>query len=111
MFEYAHCNSLDGSYGSAEQQLNALTALNRGLWSDLFGPIPGWGASLADPEDENGWHFYVNGGCPKNKLCQFYQPVTEQIWVGFRNEFHPEFNISNLKWRLTGVGKEGYDSK
>ncbi len=111
MFEYDQYRSLAGCSGIGYQQLNAL---NPWFWDSLFGP-DGLGLVRYQGPDEDGWHTYIGDRPPEDTLCVFerhtetYQtPSFPQItrWVGYRNEFHPEFNIANLKWRLTGIAKE-----
>ena len=94
-----------GMFGN--QQMSGLTGQSCcGFLQSILGGLGSIGASAACAPDSNGWYPYGYDGPPKDKLLQFYQPTTGQVWVGYRAELHPEFNIANLKWRLTGIGKE-----
>ena len=76
------------------------------FWGSILGTLGGLGAAGYCGPDYDGWYEYYGGGCPKNKLCQFKDTVTG-VWVGYARNLSPEFNMSYLKWRLTGIGKEG----
>ena len=80
-----------------------------GFWNSLFGSIGGLGVSSLGP-DKDGWYTYFYSAPPKDALCQFKQDVEGYVggpWVGYSSDFSPEFNVAYLKWRLTGIAKEG----
>ena len=56
------------------------------------------------------WHYCENRSAPENLLCEFWRPAVkgreERRWIGYAREFSSEFNIANLRWRLTGIAKE-----
>jgi hypothetical protein len=91
-------NTLDGSY-------------SRQLGSGILGGLSGLGqlgtGGLApmgfQTVFDNDWHDYVYFSPPRNVLCQFWN--SSRKWTGYGRDFAPEFNIANLQWRLTGIGK------
>jgi hypothetical protein len=81
-----------------------------GFLSSMFGNIGHLGISTCAP-DEDGWYDYIKMGPPERKLCQFKQYDDGEPWVGYASDFHPEFNISYLKWKLTGIARTQDEDK
>lgn len=80
---------------------------NANFLESLLGSCARIGANQACGPDSEGWHTYdPYNRPPKYKLCVFERRGTEQRGTGYASEFHPEFNIANLKWQLTGIEKE-----
>jgi hypothetical protein len=67
--------------------------------------MAGQGSLYGTGPDADGWYHFMGIRPSKTKLCQFYDTSAEVVWVGYA-DFPPEFNIANLKWRLTEIGKE-----
>jgi hypothetical protein len=58
--------------------------------------------------DEEGWYEYIAKPAPKGILLQFEVRRMHQspiIWIGYANDLSPQFNIANLYWRYTGIGR------
>jgi hypothetical protein len=74
-------------------------------FESLFGALSR-GAVYGTGPDENGWTEYLSSNPPKNVLLQFRRRDSCQdfTWIDY-NDFHPEFNVANLYWRLTGIGR------
>ena len=89
-------------YTRAQQQANPAGDCG-GFWDALLGNV---GALyLSSVTDTEGWVDYINCSPKKDVLCQFKQHEDGIPWVGYSSEFHPEFNVAYLKWRLTGIAK------
>ena len=91
-----------------QQQANANLS-GQGSWiflRALLGPSWELGVSSIQPDSE-GWYEYTYSWPPDRVLLQFKRVWTKEppdIWIGYAN-FDPEFNIANLCWRYTGIGR------
>ena len=102
-------------YGSSQLIANQLAAQFgvrdpfQGLWMGLLVSIGGLGASAYYSPDSDGWYNYEgNSYAIRDVLCIFKDKMGVE-WVGYSRDFHPEFNIADLKWKYTGIAKEqGY---
>lgn len=85
--------------------------IGQGISSDPSGQLYN---SLNPPQpDSEGWNDYMYSFPPENVLLQFKQQrseITAQVWTGYA-DFPYEFNVANLKWRLTGIGKHQLEHK
>jgi len=114
MFECEHYNELLSSAGgigvSLMGQVGWAANQNQQLpFGDFVSVLlGGYGSGAAEgycPPDSEGWHTCIGDRPPKDRLCVFERRGPDQRWVGYA-DFHPEFNIANLKWQLTGIAKE-----
>ena len=102
-------------YGSSQlvaNQINAQFGMSdpfNSLWRSLSGSLGGLGAAAYYGPDSGGWRNYDgNSYAIRDVLCIFKDKMGVE-WVGYSRDFHPEFNIADLKWKYTGVAKEqGY---
>lgn len=44
---------------------------------------------------------------PPDKALYLFKRDDGKPWVGYADFFYPEFNVAYLKWKLTGIAKEG----
>lgn len=99
--------SCGSQLGRASYQQEAAQLGNSPFWSTLLGSL---GAGLGYPTipDSEGWYDYCEYPAPPNALCQFEQwrGGYRNNWTGYSRDFSPYFNITNLKWRYTGIAKE-----
>jgi hypothetical protein len=96
------------------QRAQAIWGQQANLWanslSGLFGALGSIGAIDLGP-DENGWYDYQYSRLRKDILLQFQRRgyvVTQ--WIGYA-DFHEMFNVANLYWRYTGIGKHQMEAK
>lgn len=54
------------------------------------------------------WTNYIMQPAPRTLLCQFRRE-DGFTHVGYAKDFLPEFNISGLEWKLTGIAREELD--
>ena len=102
---------MDQNFYSAQQQANACGS-GLGGWGclgGLFGNQISSGSSsigymLQQTPLDNDWHDYIYSSPPRDVLCKFSRD-TGSTWMGYARDFHPEFNVAGLCWRLTGIGK------
>ena len=74
--------------------------------SNLLGLSSLRGVSELGPDSE-GWYDCQYSFAPNNVLLQFKRinsGLSDGVWIGYA-DFHPTFNIANLYWRYTGIGK------
>ena len=88
-------------------QLGQQQAPSGGFWNSLLGNKC-WSVSLLSPvgPGKDGWYDYNYHQPAHDALCQFKQYDDGEPWIGYA-DFSPEFNVAYLKWRLTGIAKEG----
>ena len=59
---------------------------------------------ICEVEEEISWRLYPNG-CPRSALCQFKREGEDESFTGYARDFAPEFNVANLLWRPTAIGR------
>lgn len=61
-------------------------------------------------KSDHGWHHYMHQTPQEGVLVEFRQMVENLLpipnWVGYKEDLHPEMNVAQLHWRLTGIGKQ-----
>lgn len=105
----------------SELEMFGLSGMGQAGLLGLFGPSgldQGFRTNhwyLKPEADSEGWYAYINHPVPKGILCQFERRAgmsgeDQGRWVGYA-DFHPQFNVANLYWRLTGIGKMQMESR
>ena len=95
-------------YEDAVANQQACIRDNCGFLKSLLGGCVSFGAGNYYPEiqpDKDGWYTWIDKH-PPDKLIQYKHESWDTAIVGYAKDLYPEANISGLKWRLTGIGKE-----
>jgi hypothetical protein len=99
--------SLYGLAASGQQGYDSLGSSN---WFSLLGSL-GFAGVVDSGPDEDGWYDYQYSRPRKDILLQFQRRgyvVTQ--WIGYA-DFHEMFNVADLYWRYTGIGKHQMEPK
>lgn len=66
------------------------------------------------PPQIDEWHDLLEVRPPERILVEFmqrYETGFTTRWIGTLEELRPDFNITGLRWRLTGIGKAQIEAR
>ena len=93
--------------GAQQQQGFGVSLGFEGLFGSLFGLGTSQAFWAPSGPDEEGWCLYEPSSLPPDKALYLFKRDDGKPWVGYADFFYPEFNVAYLKWKLTGIAKEG----
>ena len=95
-----------GQLGSVQGYCGGLGGLFGGGVSTGWREYPDW--RTLNP---NEWHSWMYCAPPDDKLIQWTRNSWNSPHTGYAHELRPEDDISDLRWRLTGIAKHEMEDK